>query len=125
MISGLTGLVIVYAILSWVQADSPIVDVIERLCAPLLRPWRKLIPLVGGIDLSPLAFLVVLQVAAIMLAYLQGARAALSPASRSGRLGRKVAKAGSATSHRKEAPDGCPGFATSDRVIVEDRASAF
>jgi YggT family protein len=73
VISGLTGLVIVYAILSWVQADSPIVDVIDRLCAPLLRPWRKLIPLVGGIDLSPLAFLVALQVAAIMLAYLQGA----------------------------------------------------
>lgn len=73
VISGLTGLVIVYAILSWVQADSPIVDVIDRLCAPLLRPWRKLIPLVGGLDLSPLAFLVALQVAAIMLAYLQGA----------------------------------------------------
>jgi len=66
-ISGLTGLVIVYAILSWVRADSPIVDIIDRLCMPLLRPWRKLIPLVGGIDLSPLAFLVVLQVAAIIL----------------------------------------------------------
>ena len=73
VISGLTGLVIVYAIISWVQADSPIVDVIDRLCAPLLRPWRKIIPLVGGIDLSPLAFLVVLQVAAIALAYLQAA----------------------------------------------------
>ena len=73
VISGLTGLVIVYAIFSWVRADSPIVDVIERLCAPLLRPWRKLIPLVGGIDLSPLALLVALQVAAIVLAYVQGA----------------------------------------------------
>jgi len=73
VISGLTGLVIVYAIMSWVQADSPIVDVIDRLCAPLLRPWRKLVPLVGGIDLSPLVFLVVLQVAAIVLAYLQAA----------------------------------------------------
>jgi YggT family protein len=73
VISGLTGLVIVYAIMSWVQADSPIVDVIDRLCAPLLRPWRKLVPLVGGIDLSPLVFLVVLQVAAILLAYLQSA----------------------------------------------------
>lgn len=73
VISALTGLVIVYAILSWVRADSPIVDVIDRLCAPLLRPWRKLIPLVGGIDLSPLAFLVALQVAAIVLAYLQAA----------------------------------------------------
>ena len=73
IISALTGLVIVYAILSWVQSDTPIADVIDRLCAPLLRPWRKLIPLVGGIDLSPLAFLVALQVAAIVLAYLQAA----------------------------------------------------
>jgi YggT family protein len=72
VISGLTLLVIVYAVMSWVQADSPIVDVIDRLCAPLLRPWRKLIPLVGGIDLSPLAFLVALQVISIVLAYLQG-----------------------------------------------------
>jgi YggT family protein len=73
VISGLTGLVIVYAILSWVRADSPIADIIDRLCMPLLRPWRKLIPLVGGIDLSPLAFLVALQIAAIVLAYLQAA----------------------------------------------------
>ena len=73
VISGLTLLVIVYAVMSWVQADSPIVDVIDRLCAPLLRPWRKLIPLVGGIDLSPLAFLVALQVLSIVLAYVQGA----------------------------------------------------
>ncbi|MDB5882924.1 MAG: hypothetical protein JWP43_2802 [Ramlibacter sp.] len=73
VISLLTGLVIVYAILSWVRADSAIGDVIERLCVPLLRPWRKLIPLVGGIDLSALVFLVVLQVAAIALAALQAA----------------------------------------------------
>jgi YggT family protein len=56
-----------------VRADSPIADIIDRLCMPLLRPWRKLIPLVGGIDLSPLAFLVALQIAAIALAYLQAA----------------------------------------------------
>ncbi len=73
VISGLTGLVVVYAILSWVQSDSPLVSVIDRLCAPLLRPFRRHIPLVGGIDLSPLALLVLLQVAAIALAYLQAA----------------------------------------------------
>ena len=73
VISGAVGLVIVYAILSWVQADSPIVDVIDRLCAPLLRPFRRVIPLVGGFDLSPLALLVVLQVAAIIVANLQDA----------------------------------------------------
>ena len=73
VISGLTGLVIVYAILSWVQSNSPLVDVIDRLCTPLLRPFRRHIPLVGGIDLSPLALLVLLQVAAIVLGYLQAA----------------------------------------------------
>ena len=73
VISGLIGLVIVYAILSWVQSDSPLVDVIGRLCAPVLRPFRRFIPLVGGIDLSPLALLVLLQVAAIVLNYLQAA----------------------------------------------------
>lgn len=73
VISGVIGLVIVYAILSWVQADSPIADVIDRLCAPVLRPFRRMIPLVGGFDLSPLALLVVLQVAAIIVAHLQDA----------------------------------------------------
>ncbi|HVZ45359.1 MAG TPA: YggT family protein [Ramlibacter sp.] len=77
-LSGLMGLVIVYAILSWVRADTPITDLIERLCAPLMRPWRRIIPLVGGIDLSPLAFLVVAQILLIVLtsieqAALQGA----------------------------------------------------
>jgi YggT family protein len=73
VISGMIGLVIVYAILSWVRADSPIVDVIDKLAAPLLRPFRKMIPLVGGFDLSPLALLVVLQIAAIVVANLQAA----------------------------------------------------
>ena len=73
VVSLMIGLVIVYAILSWVRADSPITDVIDRLCAPLLRPFRRIIPLVGGFDLSPLALLVVLQVAAIVLANLQDA----------------------------------------------------
>ena len=72
-ISGVMGIVLVYAILSWVRADSPMGDVIERLCAPLLRPFRRLIPLVGGIDLSPLALLVVLQIASFVLAGLQDA----------------------------------------------------
>lgn len=70
-ISALTALVIVYAILSWVGSDSPIADVIDRLCAPLLRPFRRVIPLLGGIDLSPLALLVLLQVLSMVLRAVQ------------------------------------------------------
>lgn len=67
VISALTVLVIVYAVLSWVRVDSPMADIVERLCAPLLRPLRRMLPLVGGIDLSPLAFLLLLQIAGIVL----------------------------------------------------------
>ena len=72
-ISAMTGLVIVYAVLSWVQTNSTFTTVIDRLCAPPLRPIRKFVPLVGGIDLSPLVLLVLLQIAAIVLAAIQGA----------------------------------------------------
>ena len=71
VISGLTGLVMVYTILSWVQARSVLLDTIERLCQPPLRPIRRLMPLVGGIDLSPLVLLVLLQIAAMVVSSLQ------------------------------------------------------
>jgi len=70
-ITGLIGLLIVYAVMSWVQAHSPVSDVIGRLCEPLLRPVRRILPLAGGIDLSPLVVLVLLQVALMVLGNLQ------------------------------------------------------
>lgn len=70
-ISGLTGLVIIYAILSWVQTQSVAADFLERLVLPLLMPIRRVVPLVGGIDLSPLVLLLILQVAGIVLGNLQ------------------------------------------------------
>ena len=66
-------LVLVYTVLCWVRADSYAYDVLDAMCAPLLRPFRRVIPLVGGIDLSPLALLVALQIGAIVLGGLQRA----------------------------------------------------
>lgn len=71
VLSSMTALVLLGAILSWMRADSDMADLIERLCAPLLAPFRRLIPLVGGLDLTPLALLVALQVAGILLSGLQ------------------------------------------------------
>jgi YggT family protein len=72
-ISGMTGLVIVYAILSWVQTRSVAADFLERLVLPLLIPIRRVVPLIGGIDLSPLVLLLILQVAGIVLGSIQAA----------------------------------------------------
>lgn len=71
-ISGLTGLVIVSAVLSWVPSNSPMTELIGRLCAPVLSPIRRVLPLVGGIDLSPLVLLVLLQIATMVVGQLQG-----------------------------------------------------
>jgi YggT family protein len=72
-ISGMTALVIIYAILSWVQTRSAAADFLERLVLPVLIPIRRVVPLVGGIDLSPLVLLLILQVAGIVLGSIQAA----------------------------------------------------
>jgi len=72
-ISGLTGLVIIYAILSWVQTQSVGADFLERLVMPVLIPIRRVVPLVGGVDLSPLVLLLILQVTGIVLGSIQAA----------------------------------------------------
>lgn len=66
-VSGLSVLVIVYAVLSWVQPHSPMMGLLARLVSPLLQPIRRVVPLVGGVDLSPLILLVLLQIGGIVL----------------------------------------------------------
>ena len=67
-VSGLTALLIVYAVLSWVpNASSMLQDLIARLANPLVRPLRRFVPLIGGVDLSPMVAIVLLQVGAIVL----------------------------------------------------------
>ena len=66
-----TAIVIVAAVMSWMQNRTLLTDVLERLAEPMLAPLRRVIPLVGGIDLSPLAAVVVLQVLGIVIGSLQ------------------------------------------------------
>ena len=69
--TGLIVFLIVYAILSWVQPQSPMASILYRLSEPLLRPLRKVIPLLGGVDLSALVAIIALQVLLMVLANLQ------------------------------------------------------
>ncbi|MGQ5524270.1 YggT family protein [Chitinimonas sp. PSY-7] len=53
--------VIVQAILSWVSPYNPLTPMLEAISRPFLSPLRKVIPVIGGIDLSPLALILILQ----------------------------------------------------------------
>lgn len=69
----LMGVVIIAALLSWINPHSPVGPLFETLSRPLLQPARRLLPPLGGLDLSPLAVLLLLQVMLIVLANLQPA----------------------------------------------------
>jgi len=60
----LYSLVILAAvILSWVRLppDNPIVRVVSALTEPLLAPIRRILPDLGGLDISPMVLLVALR----------------------------------------------------------------
>lgn len=55
--------ILLYAILSFVSPGTynPLSSILASICEPVLRPVRRLIPPIGGIDLSPLFLLIALQ----------------------------------------------------------------
>ena len=60
-------MVIIFAVLSWVQPGSPAYSLLGRLTEPLLAPLRRVIPSIGGIDLSAIALIVLLQIGLMIL----------------------------------------------------------
>lgn len=58
----LMGVMIIEAVLSWVSPYHAMRPFFGALSAPFLRPLRRMIPLIGGVDISPLILLIVIQV---------------------------------------------------------------
>ncbi|VWB55232.1 membrane protein [Burkholderia dolosa] len=53
---------ILMALLSWLNPASPAMPILYQLTAPFLNPLRRIIPNLGGIDLSPILLFVIVQV---------------------------------------------------------------
>jgi len=62
--------VLVHVILSWIsQAGyNPVAMLLHQIVEPILRPARRIIPPIGGLDFSPLITLILLQAISIALA---------------------------------------------------------
>ncbi|HTH43998.1 MAG TPA: YggT family protein [Oxalicibacterium sp.] len=60
---GLIGLLIIEVIFSWVNPHAPLAPFVRALNEPLMRPLRRVVPLFGAIDLSPLVALILLRIA--------------------------------------------------------------
>lgn len=64
IIEGYTFVIILWCLLSWFPNirwhDQPF-KTLDMLVAPVIAPFRRLIPPIGGIDLSPMIAILVLQ----------------------------------------------------------------
>jgi YggT family protein len=64
-------LVIAMVLLSWVGrgARHPVVPLVHQLTEPLLRPVRRVVPPIAGIDLSPLFVLIAIRFLLVLLGW--------------------------------------------------------
>ncbi len=57
--------ILIRVLMSWIpnlNPDNPIVQIIRSITDPILEPARRLIPPIGGLDLSPIIVLLLLNV---------------------------------------------------------------
>ncbi|HKJ52719.1 MAG TPA: YggT family protein [Gammaproteobacteria bacterium] len=61
--------IIIRVVLSWISPGhyNPVVGLVDRLASPVLRPIQRLLPPMGGLDLSPLFATLILVVAKMLI----------------------------------------------------------
>lgn len=67
----LIGVVLISAVLSWVNPHAPLAPLFHSLSRPFLKPFQRLIPPIANVDLSPLVLLLALQVVLMGLSWLR------------------------------------------------------
>ncbi len=67
VLSGLMWLVLIYVLMSWMRTASDAAYFLAQLVEPLLEPIRRVLPRMGGVDLSPIAVLLLIQIGEIVL----------------------------------------------------------
>ncbi len=67
----LIAAVIISALLSWINPYAPLAPLMNAIARPFLQPLQRVIPPIGGVDLSPLVLLLALQVMLSLLVWMQ------------------------------------------------------
>jgi YggT family protein len=67
IIYGFMGLLIIEVIFSWINPYAPLAPFVRALNDPLLRPLRRVIPTLGGLDITVLVAFILLQIVQYVL----------------------------------------------------------
>lgn len=60
-------LTLLHVVLSWINPHAPIAPAVSMLVRPFLAPFQRALPLIGGIDLSPIVLILIINVMLIVL----------------------------------------------------------
>ena len=60
--------ILIQAILSWIQPYSPANQILAAMTTPIIRPLQRVIPPIGGFDITPIPALIILQLLIILVA---------------------------------------------------------
>ena len=64
----LTILIFIWVIASWILAPyHPIREALDRIVEPLLAPIRRMLPMTGPVDFSPMLLMILIMLAARIL----------------------------------------------------------
>ena len=67
----LTILVFVWVVVSWVAPPyHPLREALDRVVEPLVAPIRRLLPMTGPVDFSPMVLIILIELAARILSSL-------------------------------------------------------
>ena len=60
-------LTLMHVVLSWINPHAPVAPAVAILVRPFLAPFQRALPLVGGLDLSPIVVILIVNVMLIVL----------------------------------------------------------
>lgn len=62
-------MIIIQVVVSWIQPQNyhPLIGILHKVTEPLMAPARRLVPPMGGLDLSPIVVLLALQLFIILV----------------------------------------------------------
>jgi YggT family protein len=65
--------VIAVVVISWIAPGSshPAIQLVAQITEPVMRPVRKVVPSLGGLDLSPIIVFLILQVITVMIGHMK------------------------------------------------------
>jgi len=67
VLSGMFWLLVVSIVVSWLRVDPSTVYWVQSLVEPMLRPVRRFLPAVAGLDLSPMVVILLIKVLEMVL----------------------------------------------------------